>query len=50
MADKKFDEDCGGMKPIPPIKEITMDKDYDKEIAAAIKRGKQLDKEIAKSK
>lgn len=31
-------------------KKIMMDKDYDKEIADAIKRGKQIDKELAKSK
>lgn len=31
-------------------KKIQMDEGYDKEIADAIKRGKQLDKEIAKSK
>lgn len=31
-------------------KKINMDKGYDKEIADAIKRGKQIDKELAKSK
>ena len=31
-------------------KKVTMDKDYDKELADVIKRGKQLDKEIAKTK
>lgn len=31
-------------------KKITMDTEYDKEIAAAIKRGKQLDKELGKGK
>lgn len=31
-------------------KKIMMDKGYDKEIADAIKRGKKLDKELAKEK
>lgn len=31
-------------------KKIVMDKAYDKEIAAAIKRGKQLDAQMSKKK
>lgn len=30
-------------------KKILMDKDYDKELAAAVKRGKQIDKELKKT-
>lgn len=29
-------------------KKIVMDKDYDKELADAVKRGKQIDKELKK--